>query len=131
MIAPRLSLLALAALVACGTDDLPRDPTWGKEPCAHCRMLVEDRLHAAQAVDRGDRYFFDDVGCLVLWGRGRPKAHGWVRDGAASGWLDAAKARYRGGASTPMDFGFEARSDGGPLDWDEVKARSIAREEGR
>lgn len=128
----RRALLALAVVLAgCRADDHPRDPVWGKEPCAHCRMLVQDRLHAAQAIDHGERYFFDDIGCLVLWERRHPEARGWVRDGASAGWLDAVQARYRSGATTPMDFGFEGRSDGGPLGWEDVKTRAVAREEGR
>lgn len=128
----RRSLLTLvAALLACDAGDKPRDPVWGKEPCAHCRMLVQDRLHAAQAFEHSERYFFDDIGCLVLWERRHAGARSWVRDGASDGWLDAGQARYRSGATTPMDFGFEARSDGGPLGWGDVKARAVAKEEGR
>jgi hypothetical protein len=72
----------------------------------------------------GERSFFDDIGCMVLWaeGRGAPPALSWVRDAEQGVWLDARAARYAEGAKTPMDFGFEARAAGG-LAWDEVRAK--------
>ncbi len=111
---------ALAALlgatlgVACKPSDAPAEPVWGKEPCAHCRMLVSDKRYAAQALDEaGERRFFDDIGCMVLWTEAHPRsAHTWVKDATSGVWRDAATARYAPGARTPMDFGFEARSDG-------------------
>lgn len=128
----RIFLIFVAiGIGACNKEDQPVDPVWGKEPCKHCRMLVQDRLHAAQAVHQGERYFFDDVGCMVLWNRKRTGTRIWVRDGAGSGWLSAEQARYRSGATTPMDFGFEARSDGGPLGWEDIRRQTIAKEEGR
>lgn len=124
-------LLAALVVAGCGNDNKAVDPVWGKEPCAHCRMLVQDRQHAAQAVEAGDRFYFDDIGCLVLWQRGHAPSRAWVRDGVTPGWLDAATARYRDGATTPMDFGFEGRSDGGPLGFGDVRERVLAREAGR
>lgn len=106
-----------AALVfaACTRADAPVDPVWGKEPCAHCKMLVGDRRYAAQLVDdSGERKYFDDVGCLLLWMEAhKPPARSWVHDAASSAWLDARTASYVPGARTPMDFGFEARASGG------------------
>jgi copper chaperone NosL len=115
--------------VSCMKVDEAADPVWGKEPCAHCRMLVGDRRYAAQVVSDGERRHFDDVGCLVLWleeRRGGPAPRVWVRDAEASRWVDARSARYEPGAKTPMDFGFEARS-GGALAWDDMRARVLAK----
>lgn len=115
----RSALAALAGLVvaACTRDEEALDPVWGKEPCAHCKMLVSDKRHAAQIVEVGERRWFDDVGCMVAWleahgGREAP-VRAWVRDAAATGWLDARAARYASGARTPMDSGFEAAAEGG------------------
>ncbi|MCU0684097.1 MAG: hypothetical protein MUF34_17960 [Polyangiaceae bacterium] len=94
-------------------------------------MLVGDRRYAAQAVDGGERRFFDDVGCMASWfeGRGEEPAHAWVRDAEAARWVDVRRARFAPGAKTPMDFGFEAR-EGGPLGWAEVRERVRAARRG-
>jgi copper chaperone NosL len=112
---------AVALAAACEKTDQAVDPVWGKEPCAHCRMLVSDRRFAAQAIDAaGDRAFFDDAGCLVLWldEKRQENARAWVYQ--SSGWVDARKATYEGGAKTPMDHGFEARP-GGAFRWEDVR----------
>ncbi len=119
-----LGIVALAGLVACAKTDAPADPVWGKEPCAHCRMLVGDKRFAAQAVVRGDRKYFDDIGCMVLFTEKQPAERTWVRDAASSAWVDAKTARYVDGQKSPMDFGFEAQKDG-KLGWDDVRASAI------
>ena len=111
---------------ACEKTDVPTDPVWGKEACAHCSMLVGDRRYAAQAVAGGERRYFDDIGCMVLWmedRRSRPD-HVWVR--SRDRWVDAESARYARGAKTPMDFGLEARPDDG-IGWDEARAHVLAK----
>ncbi len=97
---------------ACARADSPVDPVWGKEPCAHCRMLVGDKRYASQILEaEGERRFFDDIGCMILWmDAHRPPARAWVREATSGVWLDARTAHYVQGARTPMDFGFEARA---------------------
>lgn len=107
----------------------PTDPVWGKEPCAHCAMLVSDRRYAAQAVDDGDHFYFDDIGCMVLWLEQHARARSWVRGGGGTSWVDAGGARYGAGAATPMDFGFEPRADGA-VAWDEVRAAVVRKNGG-
>ncbi len=123
-----LSLLGAAIVLACSRTDGPREPVWGKEPCAHCRMLVGDRRYAAQVLHEGERRFFDDVGCMVLWleERGAPSDPAWVRDANGPGWLDARSARYVGGKATPMDFGFEARQAQG-IGFEEMRGAVTAK----
>lgn len=110
-----LALMAAAlAVVACKQTDAATEPVWGKEPCAHCRMLVTDKRYAAQLVDEnGEHRFFDDLGCMVLFMEGRkPSSHSWARESTSGTWVDARTGKYVQGARTPMDFGFEARTDG-------------------
>src|SRR5262245_32503958 len=99
----------------------PLDPIWGKEPCAHCNMIVSDRRYAAQVMTASsDRKYFDDIGCMVLWieeqntnGARTSPANVWVHDSVDTttttmssnrSWVDAKSARYVRGAKTPMDF---------------------------
>lgn len=121
--------LGLALGAACKGASGPTDPVWGKEPCAHCAMLVGDRRYAAQALDDGDHFYFDDIGCMVLWLEGRGRARSWVRGGGGTTWVEAATARYAAGAGTPMDFGFEPR-EGGETPWSEVRAAVLRKNAG-
>lgn len=94
-------------------------------------MLVSDRRYAAQAVLQGERRYFDDVGCYVLWNEEHhSKAErAWVRDAEGSAWLDARSAKYVAGARTPMDFGFEGRRPADPngVGFEELRAAILAR----
>ena len=107
-------LVAALAVVACRQSDVATEPVWGKEPCAHCKMLVSDKRYAAQLVDdAGEHRFFDDVGCMVLFMEGKkPPERAWARESTAGLWVDARTVKYVQDARTPMDFGFEARADG-------------------
>ena len=127
-----LGLLVASVLIGCTNTDEGVDPVWGKEPCAHCRMIVSDKRFAAQLVDNGDRRWFDDIGCMVLWieERKAKPSRTWVRDGQTGRWTDARVARYSAGARTPMDFGFEARGDEG-VGWDEMRERVLAKSKAR
>ena len=124
-----LSLVpSLVASSGCAADDGPIDPVWGKQPCAHCAMVVSEPRFAAQALeDDGTRTYFDDVGCLALWIDERRAARAWARDGAAGPWVDVTKARFRAGEQTPMGFGHVVDLDHGDLDWDSVRALVRAR----
>lgn len=127
----RLFLRALVAgaaiLAGCTRTDEPTDPVWGKEPCAHCSMLVSDRKHAGELVLSQERRYFDDVGCMVLWleERGGKAERVWVRDPEGTRWVDATTSSFGDGASTPMDFGFEPRGSG--ISWVELRARIVAK----
>jgi copper chaperone NosL len=109
-----LGLWLVLTLAACEpSTDKPSDPVWGKEPCAHCAMLVTEKRFAAQLTTAdGRRLHFDDVGCMLGYLADRkPSVHGsWVMDGDTGTWLGARVALYRSGERTPMDFGFVASS---------------------
>jgi len=120
--------LALVFAIGCEKLDQPVDPVWGKEPCAHCAMLVGDKRFAAQAVQRAERRYFDDIGCFVSWSKDHPPERAWVRDAESNRWLDATTARYASGAATPMDFGFEGRAGGAAtIGFEEMRASVLAR----
>ena len=135
---PRASILvfvgaALLALVSCRRTEAPSDPVWGKQPCAHCAMVIGDRRYAAQALEEdGTTSSFDDLGCLIAYvhARGLRVRRIWVRDESADAWLDAERARFHRGARTPMDYGFAAGRTG-ELDFAAVKRAVLAREENR
>jgi hypothetical protein len=93
-------------------------------------MILSDPRSAAQLVDaRGERRFFDDIGCLGEYLDAHAgKLRGvWVRSG--SRWLDAEPARYESGAKTPMDYGF-LPSGGGALDFAAVRRAAAEKRKG-
>jgi len=86
-----------------------------RDMCAECRMVVSDRNYVAQIVhvEKNEAYSFDDIGCLFLWMKANEKA--WfksakiyVSDVDSTKMLDATKAFWSTGHTTPMDFGLAA-----------------------
>jgi copper chaperone NosL len=125
--AVRAWVTGVLLLVGCtkGPEE-PVDPVWGKQPCAHCRMLVSERAPAAQlTLADGTRHYFDDVGCMVsLVERERlSPRHQWVRSGEA--WVPAESTRYASGVPTPMGYGFLPAAQG--VGWEQVREAVRAR----
>jgi copper chaperone NosL len=117
-------------LTACHGADAATDPVWGKQPCAHCAMVIGDRKYAAQLIaEDGTRAHFDDVGCMIAYVQSQKIVvqRSWVRAEDGDAWLDAARARYHAGARTPMDYGFGATATGN-LGFEQVRQQVLARE---
>ena len=91
---------------------------WDRDMCERCKMAISKRKFAVQIIDpkTGKDYKFDDIGCAVLWLDEekipwKNKAIIWITDARTGKWIDARKAKYAGGAITPMAFGFVAYSE--------------------
>lgn len=111
-----------AALSACGKSGWPEgmaEIRWDRDTCARCKMVISDRRFAAEV--RGgpqDQVFkFDDIGCVVFWLQRQPwaaEARIWVADAGSRpenlAWLDARKAHYLGGKTSPMGYNQAAYS---------------------
>jgi len=79
--------------------------------CSECNMDVEVLEYAAQLITQeGDTYFFDDIGCLVLWLENHKvdivKILTQTLD--THKWIEVEKAWYTRIASSPMGYGFAA-----------------------
>lgn len=110
-----LAAATVVLLGACESADQPADPVWGKQPCAHCGMIVGSPRTAAELVTAtGTRLYFDDIGCMIAYERdlGERPRRAWVHDADGPSWLGADRAVYTGGERTPMDFGFVAHASG-------------------
>jgi hypothetical protein len=118
-------------LAACFGADRPAEPVWGKQPCDHCGMVMSDKRFGAESItEAGERLFFDDVGCMVLFAEEHGAfARAWVHDAGNGRWLDAQTARYAPAVGTPMDFGFDAR-EGDGITWSEMRVRVLAKARG-
>lgn len=132
-----------ALLAACGRADMPEgmvEVKWDRDTCARCSMVVSDRRFAAQV--RGgpkDQSFkFDDIGCVAFWLKAQPwgadaATRIWVAElssrGDAVHWLDARRAQYVGGKTSPMgyNFGAVATPQPGSLDFETMRTHVLAK----
>jgi len=86
--------------------------------CSECNMDIEDMKYEAQITTKnGNTYFFDDIGCIVLW----LKTHNptivkmITKTIDSNKWIDVKKAWYSRIAKSPMGYGFgayESKRDG-------------------
>jgi hypothetical protein len=93
-------------------------------------MQVEKlNLYSASLVKNGTIYYFDDIGCMILWSHENnidiTKAKVFSRDTAH--YIDAQSASYRIGEKTPMSYGFSAYENGiqNHIDFDEVYTKML------
>ena len=137
MRAERLFVSAFACVFLClsviackgkNTEQLPVDFVWDRVACEECKMALSDPHYSAQVIDpNGRAYFFDDIGCAILWLRRQPWKDGartWVNDVKTTEWIDAEKANWiYGDPKTPMGYGFAATLSPveNPLDFETVK----------
>ncbi len=111
-----LVLLLVLLLTGCGEIDTgAKDIKFDREICERCKMIVSDRKYAAQTVnpDTGKRYYWDDIGCAVLWFDEQgidweEKAITYVTDAESGEWVNVQDAFWVRGEITPMDYGWAA-----------------------
>ncbi len=94
--------------------------------CSECNMYVEDLDYAAQLITKdGDTYFFDDIGCVILWlEKHSPDTQIILTKTLDTHqWFDAAKAWYSRTAPSPMQYGFGAvkKKKEGLISFEEMK----------
>ncbi len=135
-------LLVVLMIAGCSGEPKtgPGEARWDKDVCARCIMAVSDHNFSAQvrggAEGRKTKlYFFDDVGCAVLWleqqeWRQDPRTEMWVNDYKNGEWIDAFQSSYVTGNITPMDYGLGAQSvaGDGTLNYEQAVQEIHARE---
>ncbi|MBX9874719.1 MAG: nitrous oxide reductase accessory protein NosL [Beijerinckiaceae bacterium] len=143
------TLTPLAALLAaCGRSgdwaEGMAEIKWDRDICVRCSMAISDRRFAAQmrGGPRDTVFKFDDIGCVAHWLRDKARDHPWMADVAtriwvadmtsrADGmkWLDAKKAQYIGGKTSPMgyNFGAVAMPQPGSLDFATMREHVLAK----
>lgn len=128
--------LAALMLTGCFENDPnsgPVEVVWDHDVCERCNMVLSNPRYAAQLREAsGQAHKYDDFGDAVL----DLKAHGWdeetiefwVTDFKTGLWINAFKARYVPGQTTPMGFGLGATTvpSGDDLHYDEAKAAVLA-----
>jgi len=137
-----LSLLACLLVLAGGgcSGDPGTGPVavkWDRLACERCRMVLSDPRHAAQVrvaqPGGGSRvYFFDDIGCALVWledqaFRDAVGTEIWTTDWRTGTWIDARRAFYLPGQVTPMAYGLGAQADPAPeaLSFEQAQQRVL------
>ncbi len=131
---------ALLLLSGACSDDQGQGPVAVKgdrDACEYCRMMISDLHFAAQVrlKPRERVHKFDDLGCALNWLNEQPggiagTAEIWVADYHDGHWLDARKAYYFTGKTTPMDYGLAAVAEPAPdsLSFSEAQQRVLAKQ---
>jgi len=77
--------------------------------CSECNMDIENLNYMVELIaQNGNTYFFDDIGCVVLW----LKTHTptdyrvVVKTIDTQKWMDADKVWYSRTSPSPMGYGF-------------------------
>jgi hypothetical protein len=125
------SVFLFLLIISCkggNEEQLPVDFVWDRVACEECNMALSDPHYSAQVIDPDGRaFFFDDIGCAILWLRRQPwkdKARTWVNDVKTTEWIEAKKANWiYGDPRTPMGYGFAATLSmvDNALDYETVK----------
>ena len=79
--------------------------------CSECNMDVEELDYAVQLISKnGNTYFFDDIGCIVLWleNHSMNKEKILTKTVDTHKWMNIKKVWYSRIASSPMGYGFAA-----------------------
>ncbi len=94
----------------------PRKVNYDRDVCHVCQMGLTDPKFDVQAINQyGDVRFYDDIGCLAedihdgdfnTWKGEKYKI--WIGNIDDGTWIDAEKALYRYGETTPMGYGYAA-----------------------
>ena len=135
-----------AALSGCGSKGAwpegMAEIKWDRDTCVRCSMVISDRRFAAEmrGGEKNVVFKFDDIGCAVFWMRDKAKDYAWLTDSAtriwvadvaSSGdkWLEARKAQYVGGKTSPMGYNHGARSyaEAGSFDFSEMSSHVLAK----
>ena len=94
--------------------------------CSECSMDVEELDYAAQLIAKnGNTYFYDDIGCVVLWLENHSPDTQIILTKTLDThlWVDATKAWYSRIAPSPMGYGFAAleHKKEGLVNYEEMK----------
>ena len=135
----RAPIAAALAALGCKRLDLPEgmvETKFDRDVCSRCSMVISDRRFAAQLKGgpKQKSFKFDDIGCVVFWLRDQdwesdPATRIWIADSAGDTWLDARKAFYVGGKTSPMGYNFAAVHTRmpGALDFDTTREHILAK----
>ncbi len=81
--------------------------------CPQCNMpLPDSNIHTTDLAQNGDKTYFDDVGCMILWAKDQNidlrKVKTRIYSNDSKKYIDPFKAYFAINERTPMLYGFSA-----------------------
>ena len=138
--APFTSLLA-----SCGDDGIWPEGMlafkWDRDNCLRCGMAISDKRFPAQirGGPKQTAFKFDDIGCAATWYDEKKKEHVWMHgpdtrfwvaefNSKGATWLDARRAYYLSGKTSPMGYNYAAYSEQliGSIGFDEMSKKTAS-----
>jgi len=113
------------------SDEVPLAFQDNTVQCPTCHMYLVGKKHTAQIIKDAKTYFFDDVGCAVLWMKAQnvepSRVRMWVFSNDTNRYVDALRAFYSVTDETPMHYGFGAYEQQGEnrIMFDEMRLRML------
>jgi len=94
--------------------------------CSECNMYIDNMKYLAEIIrEDGVTYFFDDIGCVVLWLKNNSSSNMIVitKTMDTNIWIDPKKAWYSKIDNEPMGYGFVSYQNkkDGFISYDEMK----------
>ena len=110
-----LTLTLLAMLSGCNTSDTTslKNHKGDAKICPKCNMeLDKSNIDTAILENDGSFYYFDDIGCMILWSSQESKvlqlAKTKVFSKDTKRYIESHTANYTVNEKTPMAYGFRA-----------------------
>lgn len=89
------SIIVFLLMSGCQSERVLPNIRYGEEPCAHCRMLINEANFAtAYETNAGEMRKFDDFGCMALQLEEETAVVVWVSDYETQKWLQATDAFF-------------------------------------
>jgi len=127
-----LLLASIIFFTGCNSSHGASDDTLKSEArvCPMCHMEVDNsNEHSSSLIKRGKTYYFDDIGCMILWSgeNSASTVSAKVFSKDTKQYISAKSANYTFGEKTPMSYGFSAyeNSVDNKIDFDEVITKML------
>ncbi len=105
------SISLLVILTACNSSS--KNELKDLRICPQCNMeLPKSNIYTSKLAQKSDTYWFDDIGCMVLWSKENNIDLNTIKSKVFSNdtkkYIDSSKAFYMIDEKTPMSYGFGA-----------------------
>ncbi|MEA2017061.1 MAG: hypothetical protein U9N59_01325 [Campylobacterota bacterium] len=128
-----VKLLFLSIIfIGCNSDEKTVEEEINTRICPQCNMpLPDSNLHTSKACEDGDKTYFDDVGCMILWAKDEKVDLSTIKTRIFSNdtkkYIDPFKGYFQINERTPMLYGFSAyeKECDGCIKFDEVVVKML------
>lgn len=129
-----LNFLLLFFITGCNTSEASssKERDSSHKACSKCNMeLPSSNIHTAKILKDTSSYYFDDIGCLVLWAKDKNMDIDAVKTEVFTNdthrYIESSAAYFTISEKTPMNYGFSAyeHKKENSIKIDEVKLKML------